>query len=127
MHDAHRRDQRAPYDSLNLGLHVGDDPDAVAANRQRLREQFELAGRTRAGSANPRYPRRRARTNPPRCRRGDYRRPGTVAVVMVADCLPILLCSRDGGEVAAVHAGWRGLQAGVVRTAVSRCARAAAD
>ena len=47
------------------------------------------------------------------------RQPGRVAVVMTADCLPILLCDRDGSEVAAVHAGWRGLQAGVIQSALA--------
>ena len=47
------------------------------------------------------------------------RQPGRVAVIMIADCLPILLCNRDGSEVAAVHAGWRGLQAGVIQAALA--------
>ena len=41
-------------------------------------------------------------------------RPGDICVVRTADCLPALLCSRDGGEVAAIHAGWRGLAGGVI-------------
>jgi len=48
------------------------------------------------------------------------RRPGDLCVVQTADCLPVLLCSADGQEVAAVHAGWRGLAAGVIEAAVSR-------
>ena len=48
------------------------------------------------------------------------REAGRVAVVMVADCLPLLLCNRDGSEVAAVHAGWRGLQAGVIRSSLAQ-------
>ena len=47
------------------------------------------------------------------------REPGKVAVIMTADCLPILLCNRDGDEIAAIHAGWRGLQAGVIESTLA--------
>lgn len=49
-------------------------------------------------------------------------RPGDLCVVRTADCLPVLLCSDDGQEIAAVHAGWRGLAAGVIEAAVARMA-----
>jgi YfiH family protein len=45
--------------------------------------------------------------------------PGSICVVRTADCLPVLLCARDGSEIAAVHAGWRGLAAGVIEAAVT--------
>lgn len=54
------------------------------------------------------------------------RRPGDLCVVQTADCLPVLLCSADGEEIAAVHAGWRGLAAGVIEAAVSRFSSAPA-
>ena len=44
--------------------------------------------------------------------------PGSLCVVRTADCLPVLLCSSDGSEIAAVHAGWRGLAAGVIEAAI---------
>jgi len=48
------------------------------------------------------------------------RSPGAVCAVRTADCLPVLICDRQGGEVAAVHAGWRGLAAGVIEATLSR-------
>ena len=111
---------KAPYDSFNLALHVGDDAASVAGNRRRLREQLALPAEP--GWINQTHGTRAVVLEQESERDADAaitRRPGEVAVVMVADCLPILLCSRDGSEVAAVHAGWRGLQAGVVQSALA--------
>ena len=101
---------RVPYDSLNLGTHVGDDLADVQANRAVLQrtlgvrpvflEQVHgtqvqvLAGNTPDGAV------------------ADAclsRQPGVACTIMVADCLPILLCDASGRWVAAAHAGWRGL------------------
>lgn len=46
-------------------------------------------------------------------------KPGAICVVATADCLPVLLCSTDGAEIAAVHAGWRGLSAGVIEATLA--------
>jgi YfiH family protein len=54
-------------------------------------------------------------------------RPGDICVVRIADCLPILLCARDGSEIAAIHAGWRGLAAGVVETTLAALSTPADD
>ncbi|MBT8434825.1 MAG: peptidoglycan editing factor PgeF [Gammaproteobacteria bacterium] len=105
----------APFDSLNLALHVGDDPVHVGRNRELL-QQLHLP-------AEPCWINQTHGTDVvtlelDKNRDADAavtRQPGVVAVVMTADCLPILLCNRDGSEVAAVHAGWRGLQAGVIQ------------
>lgn len=108
-----------PYASLNLGDHVGDDPAAVAANRALLRRQLP---------AEPVWLRQ---VHGIRCvdaataaagEEADAafaRAPNVVCAVLTADCLPLLLCDAGGSAVAAVHAGWRGLAAGVVESAVA--------
>lgn len=113
-----------PFDSLNLGRHVGDDESAVEINRQRLTQWAELpdkplwleqvhgtnvidAGQWRPGiEADAIY--------------SDQT--GQVCVVMTADCLPVLFTDRKGSQVAAAHAGWRGLLAGVLENTVARFA-----
>ncbi len=106
-----------PYDSLNLALHVGDDAARVSANRERLREQLGLPAEP--CWMNQTHGIRAVTLEQDSERDADAaitRRAGMVAVVMTADCLPILICNRSGTEVAAVHAGWRGLQAGVIQS-----------
>jgi YfiH family protein len=114
----------APYDTLNLGAHVGDDPECVHENRARVRELLQLTaepawleqvhgtdvvevGVAAGGSVRP----------------ADgviARERNAVAVIQVADCLPVLFASADGAVVAAAHAGWRGLAAGVLESTVRR-------
>jgi hypothetical protein len=109
-----------PWASLNLGNHVGDDPAAVRENRRRLREALALPGEPRwleqvHGVAVSRDV---AATVPPVADAFVTERVGVVATVMVADCIPVLFCDRGGGVVAAAHAGWRGLLAGVLENTV---------
>lgn len=104
----------APFDSLNLGTHVGDDPAAVSANRARLRALLpaepcwlnQVHGTAVVDAATA--------PGVPDADGAISRRPGAVCVVMTADCLPVLLCDRAGTVVGAAHAGWRGLQGGVI-------------
>jgi YfiH family protein len=112
---------RAPYDSFNLGDHVGDDPGAVAANRARLRQALALPG-------EPRWLRQvhgtrvveAAGASPDTEADASYTlERGVVCAVLTADCLPVLLCDRAGTRVAAAHAGWRGLAAGVLERSVA--------
>ncbi len=111
-----------PYAGWNLGDHVGDDPVIVAANRRLLGELLRLP-------ADPLWLRQvhgcevaGAGTAPANCKADAIvaEQPGRVCAVLTADCLPVLLCDRQGTRVAAVHAGWRGLSAGVLEAAVQR-------
>ncbi|MBS1136982.1 MAG: hypothetical protein H6R11_936 [Proteobacteria bacterium] len=104
--------------SLNLALHVGDDPAAVAENRARLRRHLpdeplwldQVHGVTvvRADQVQ----------QGARADGSVTRRRGTVCAVMTADCLPLLLCDAAGSVVGIAHAGWRGLAAGVIEATV---------
>ena len=107
------------YDSFNLAAHVGDDPVAVAANRQSLRNRLPVA------------PLWLKQVHGVRCVDVDAASHGAAAdasfstkfvqacAVLTADCLPVLLCDEAGTVVAAAHAGWRGLAAGVIQTTVA--------
>lgn len=107
-----------PYDSLNLGDHVGDDPLLVERNRQSLNEilpsepvwlnQVHGVNVIDAGQAGCR----------PTADACIARRGNAICTVMTADCLPILLCDTEGGVVGAVHAGWRGLANGVIEATI---------
>lgn len=100
----------APWDQWNLGDHVGDHPAHVADNRRLLAQRL---------GARPVYLRQVHGTqvvaltaDTPDGSQADAcwtSQPGVACTVMVADCLPVLLCSADGQSVAAAHAGWRGL------------------
>jgi hypothetical protein len=107
-----------PYDSLNLGTHVGDDAMRVERNRNLLNDVLpsepvwleqvhgtEVALAEAAGC----------------CTVADAcisRRKNAVCIVMTADCLPVLLCDQAGTVVGAAHAGWRGLANGVLEATV---------
>ncbi len=109
-----------PFDSFNLAAHVGDDPVQVAANRQRLRDLLQLGTEPRwlEQVHGTHVVRAAPGREPPRADASFAIEPGQVCVVMTADCLPVLLASRDGTRVAAAHAGWRGLAAGVLEETV---------
>lgn len=118
----------APCEFFNLGDHVGDAPAAVAANRARLRDAVgarpvfmnQVHGvqvvQLTADSADG------VAADAAVCNQ-----PGLACTVMVADCLPVLLTNRAGTAVAAVHAGWRGLAAGVIEQALARFRLTAID
>jgi len=112
------------YASLNLAAHVGDHAEAVAANRRLLREAAALPAEplwlTQVhGTAVAIH---RGATVPRQADAAVATASGHVCVVMTADCLPVVLADRDGSRVAVVHAGWRGLGAGVLEAAVEAIA-----
>lgn len=111
---------KAPYESLNLGGHVGDDAMLVEANRQLLNPLLpsepvwlnQVHGVTvvNVSTANC----------SPDADASYADKPGSVCAVMTADCLPVLLCDQNGVEVAAIHAGWKGLLDGVIEAGIAR-------
>lgn len=106
----------APFDSFNLGDHVDDQPQSVAANRLHLTSQLKVQPawlRQVHGVAV-------VEADPSRVAEADASwtaTPGVACTIMTADCLPALFCDRAGTRVAAAHAGWRGLAAGVLEIA----------
>lgn len=108
------------YATLNLGSHVGDDARAVAENRLRLRTALALEQQPAwlnqvHGTA---VVEATSRAAPPTADASFARSRGHACIVLTADCLPVLLCDREGTRVAAAHAGWRGLAGGVVESAL---------
>ena len=111
-----------PYRSWNLGAHVGDDPRAVARNREILRQQLGLPAEPHWLSQVHGCLVAEAATSAPGFEADAIcaRQAGQVCAVLTADCLPLLICDRSGQRVCAVHAGWRGLAAGVIEAALAR-------
>ncbi|HEX6736589.1 MAG TPA: peptidoglycan editing factor PgeF [Azonexus sp.] len=112
----------APWDSFNLGDHVDDAPERVAANRARLRALLPDEPRWLRQVHGIRVVDAGRVAGVPEADAAFTRTPGTVCAVMTADCLPVLLCDRAGTVVAAAHAGWRGLVAGVLEATVAAMA-----
>jgi polyphenol oxidase len=111
----------APWDSFNVATHVGDAHGDVADNRARLKTQLALPAEPAWLSQVHGTVVADLDSQPRGVVTADAavsRQPGRVCVVMVADCLPVLFCSRDGQRIGAAHAGWRGLVAGVLEQTV---------
>jgi YfiH family protein len=121
-----------PYESWNLGAHVGDVAAAVAENRRRLRLSAGLPAEPHwlaqvhgrhvhdldATPSAPAAPAAPASASAPTADAAVTRRAGRVCAILTADCLPVLLASASGDRVGAAHAGWRGLAAGVIEATV---------
>ncbi|MCL2919845.1 peptidoglycan editing factor PgeF [Shewanella litorisediminis] len=121
-----------PYDGLNLGLHVGDDAGRVELNRRELvaalalpceplwleqvhgTEVYLAVDGNQVVEDDDILDVGTCGNKPPVADASYTNRSGTVCAVMTADCLPVLFASADGQEVAAAHAGWRGLCEGVL-------------
>jgi len=118
---------RSPYDTFNLGDHVGDDQADVAANRTRVARELAV-GEERLVWMNQVHGNRVAVVDGPQD--GHVAgtdalvtaAPGLVLCVLVADCVPILLADSETGVVAAVHAGREGVRKGVVPATLSAMA-----
>jgi hypothetical protein len=119
----------APFDRFNLGSRCGDDPDAVVRNREALIEQAGLP-------ATPQWLRQVHGTRVARLDDAVTAAAGSggaepeadaaitaagdaVLAILTADCLPVVFAADDGSEVAAAHAGWRGLATGVLEATVA--------
>ncbi len=115
---------QAPFDSFNLAKGIGEDEAIVARNRLLLKEQLQL----------PSEPRWLQQVHGIQAIQADLhsmntpadasftRKINTVCVVTTADCLPLLVCDRAGTCVAAIHAGWKGLSAGVIEATLKALA-----
>lgn len=109
------------FNSLNLAAHVGDETSDVLANRKRIETWLKLPSQPLwlEQVHGNRVVHAQAFAQPPRADASYTDQAGTVLAVLTADCLPLLACSTDGLQVAAIHAGWRGLLAGVISNTLS--------
>jgi YfiH family protein len=120
----------APWSSLNIGMHVGDDPTCVQENRARLLTALQLIapaetpqwlnqvhGTTVVEAVADAQQRARQLTDADAVFTTARALP---CVVMTADCLPVFFCDRAGTRVAVAHAGWRGLCEGVLEATLAR-------
>ena len=108
---------RSPYDSFNLGTHVGDDSVAVHKNRQCLQDLMGSSDNSICWLTQVHSDRVVEASMDALNTRADAsycRKPGLAAVVMTADCLPVFFCDQQGSTVAVAHAGWKGLLEGIL-------------
>lgn len=114
---------KAPFESFNLGSRCGDDPAAVAANREALVKALALP-------SPPRWLRQvhgievfdadgESTNDEPEADAAVTHRAGVMLAVLTADCLPVVFCADNGSAVAVAHAGWRGLAAGVLEATIA--------
>lgn len=117
------------YASFNLATHVGDDFTAVTANRKKLKSELELPSEpvwleqvhssTIIETENLKTAGADFTQATVQADASISRTPGVVCVVLTADCLPVFICDRSGTEIAVVHAGWRGLHAGIIKKTIA--------
>ena len=117
---------KPPYDQLNLGTHVHDEPSHVLANRERLVRDLKLP-------AEPVWLNQVHGNNiiqidtqidlelTDKVADGSYSKVANkVCVVMTADCLPLLMCDDEGTQVAAIHIGWQGFSKDIITAAIEK-------
>jgi polyphenol oxidase len=115
----------SPYDGLNLGSHVDDRPDAVAQNRQLFRQLAQMPAEPLwlnqvHGTVCVLLEQTDFSAGPFTADASTTKTKGLVSVVLTADCLPVLFCDLAGTQVAAAHAGWRGLVDGVLEQTLAQ-------
>ena len=123
---------RPPFDRLNLGLRCGDDPADALRNRHRLSQWLALPSPPHwlqqvHGTGVQRFDGPPLPGDEPVADAAVTSVPGVVLAILSADCLPVLLAARNGHEIAAAHAGWRGLAAGVLEATVAAMRTPAAE
>jgi YfiH family protein len=125
-----------PWDSLNVGVHVGDSEACVLQNRGRIREAAGLPSEpvwleqvhgTSVVALDEMHSSAAVAGDRPRADAAVTFRAGVVCAIQVADCMPVLFAARDGSVVGAAHAGWRGLAGGVLEAAVQAMGKPAGD
>ncbi|HEY7890045.1 MAG TPA: peptidoglycan editing factor PgeF [Steroidobacteraceae bacterium] len=114
---------RPPFDTCNIAVHVGDEPRAVAENREGLRASLALPAEPAwleqvHGHRVVDLDRQTALESLPPADAAVTRTAGRICAIQVADCMPVLLAAADGTAVGAAHAGWRGLAGGVLEATV---------
>lgn len=109
-----------PYDRGNLALHVGDNPDSVRSNRQHLIHELNLPG-------EPAWLNQTHSTDCITVEKSNHNHADAAIttnkniplVILSADCLPIVICNKQGTEIAAIHAGWKGLVNGIINNTLT--------
>ena len=110
---------RGQWSSLNLGVNCGDDPNHVEQNRAALRTLLPTEPRwLRQVHGNRVITFDEHRDREPEADAMTSDQTKQVCAVLTADCLPVLFCTRAGTKIAATHAGWRGLAAGVLEATI---------
>jgi YfiH family protein len=109
---------QGPFASLNLGIRAGDDPQAVTTNRASLRRFLPQEPKWLTQQHSATVIEVDGVAHSPTADAAIARQPGTVCVITVADCVPVLLTDKRGTLVAAAHAGWRGLARGIIENTV---------
>jgi len=115
---------KPPFNALNLGLHVDDDPVDVVENRRRVADSFALPDSpcwlNQTHSADVVELIHPSESHPPTSADGAWTAsPNIVLSVLTADCLPVVISNVEGTQLAVVHAGWRGLASGILANALS--------
>ncbi len=108
--------------SFNLGARAGDDSAAVRANRQQLRTWLPQEPKWLRQVHGARVVVADGLNESPEADASVAREPGTVCAVMIADCMPLLLCDASGSAIGIAHGGWRGISSGVIENTVRELA-----